>query len=545
MVNKSDSPGEPSCQRLRLALSSAGMGAWEWDFRAQSMVWDEQMHAHFGVAAGAFDQKFESFLARIIPEERDIVGQEMLAAAEKGGEYDGEFRIIPAPDAGARFFRLRFTSRTDEMDGPAAVVAGLCWEVTDRRLAQQQLVARENLLTTLMDFLPDNIYFKDLESRFIAVSRSLACRAGEADPAAMVKKTDFDYFSEEHARAAREDEKKVIATGFPLVGAIEKETWTDGRVNWVSTTKLPLRDPAGRIIGTFGLSRDVTARKRAEEQLAALADELRQRNEALEEDLEMARELQSALLPQRYPRFPHAASQGGAALRFCHFFNPSTSVSGDFFDVLDISNTTAGIFVCDVMGHGVRAALVAAIIRTLVHDLGSSWRRPAEFLTRLNQELMSTLKDAQTPIFASAFYGVVDIENGELNYANAGHPKPLLVHPVPSERQPHPLMGGKHGPVLGLFDQTRYVSSRETLTAQDVMLLFTDGLFEVEGADGRLYDYECLLESVGRRGDMPPARLCDEVISEIRQFSASKEFNDDVCLVAVEFDHLYRDHQGL
>ncbi len=531
---------EQRLERVRLALSSAAMGTWEWDPASGVMRWDEQMQAHFGLDPGAIEQTYDSFLDRVALADREALASGMRDAAAKNvGEYDGEFRVIPAPGASPRYFRLRFSKNNAGNPSHSLPIIGLCWEVTDRRVGQAQLADRANLLTALMDHLPDNIYFKDARSRFIAANRAMACRHGRVDPEEMVGKTDFDFFSEEHARVALADEQKVIATGFPILGAVEKETWPDGRVTWASTTKLPLRDAAGQVIGTFGLSRDITSRKRNEEHLAKLAEELLAKNQALEEDLSMARELQHALLPQRYPRFPHSATQGSAALRFCHFFTPSASVSGDFFDVLDVSNTVAGIFVCDVMGHGVRAALVAAIIRTLVHDLRSEWGRPADFLTRLNRELRDTLKDTQTPIFASAFYGVVDIEKGELNFANAGHPKPLLVHHMNNERQPHPVRGVKHGPVLGLFDNARYTASCEPLMAQDVMLLFTDGLFEVEGANGRLYDYECLLECVSRRGDLPPARLCDEVISEIKQFSVSKEFNDDVCLVAVELDHLH------
>ena len=80
----------------------------------------------------------------------------------------------------------------------------------------------------------------------------------------------------------------------------------------------------------------------------------------------MARELQSALLPQRFPNFPHRATEENSAVRFYPFFRPSMIVSGDFFDVLDIADDKAGLFICDVMGHGVRAALVAAIVRSVV-----------------------------------------------------------------------------------------------------------------------------------------------------------------------------------
>jgi sigma-B regulation protein RsbU (phosphoserine phosphatase) len=105
---------------------------------------------------------------------------------------------------------------------------------------------------------------------------------------------------------------------------------------------LPLRDPNGNIIGTFGLSRDITEKKRAEGKLAALARELREKNEALEQDLEMARELQQAMLPHHYPRFRYHASKEESAVRFYHFYQPSMSVSGDFFEVLKLSDTSVG-----------------------------------------------------------------------------------------------------------------------------------------------------------------------------------------------------------
>src|SRR6201981_3218760 len=170
----------------------------------------------------------------------------------------------------------------------------------------ENALARERfLLKTLMDSLPDNIYFKDRESRFIAVNRAAVSWFGLKDADQVLGKTDADLFAPEHAQAALRDEQEILRTGRPLVNLEEKEVWPNGHETWVSTSKLPLRDPKGDIIGTFGLSRDITEKKRAEEKLAALARELREKNEALEQDLEMARELQQAMLPHRYPRFPH------------------------------------------------------------------------------------------------------------------------------------------------------------------------------------------------------------------------------------------------
>jgi diguanylate cyclase (GGDEF)-like protein/PAS domain S-box-containing protein len=127
--------------------------------------------------------------------------------------------------------------------------------------------SEEFLLETLMDNVPDSIYFKDRDSRFTRINRYAAERFGLGDPALAVGQTDFDFFTSEHAEQAYRDEQEIIRTGLPLVNVEEKETSADGSVRWVSTTKLPLRDSSGNVIGTCGISRDITQRKHFEEQL--------------------------------------------------------------------------------------------------------------------------------------------------------------------------------------------------------------------------------------------------------------------------------------
>lgn len=126
-------------------------------------------------------------------------------------------------------------------------------------------------LETLMDNVPDTIYFKDRQSRFTRINRHAAMRYGIASPDLAIGRTDADFFTEEHAAQALSDEQDIIRTGQPLVNAEEKETLADGGVRWVSTTKLPLRDRTGNIVGTFGISRDITERKKIEAQLQRMA----------------------------------------------------------------------------------------------------------------------------------------------------------------------------------------------------------------------------------------------------------------------------------
>ena len=168
-------------------------------------------------------------------------------------------------------------------------------------------------------------------------------------------------------------------------------------------------------------------RKRLEEQVARYTNELREKNAQMETDLNLAREIQQAFLPQRYPTFPHDAIAPESALHFHHRYHPTGAVGGDFFNVLPISDTEAGVLICNVMGHGVRAALVTAMVRGLAEELLPTAAEPAKFLTEINHRLLVTLAQTRSPMFASAFYVVIDLARGELRYSNAGHPNPLLV----------------------------------------------------------------------------------------------------------------------
>jgi sigma-B regulation protein RsbU (phosphoserine phosphatase) len=522
--------------RLNLALKAVGMGTWEWDVPGNSMEWDARMHHLFGLGPGDFKGTYEDFLERVHPADRDRLAEALHFTNGPDSGHEGEFRTI-LPNGEVRAIRVRCRVFCRHGMQPSRII-GVAWDISNRRAFEEANARDRHLLTTLMDHIPDSIYFKDRESRFIAVNRAMATLFGKEDPAELLGKTDLDVFCADHAFRAMEDERRIIETGEPAVNVEEKETWPDGHVTWVSSTKMPLCDPRGRVIGTFGVSRDITARKLAEQELAKVAAELRAKNVALEEDLEMARELQNALLPQQFPRFPRGSEEADSAIHFHHFYKASTAVSGDFFDVFEIEENVAGLFICDVMGHGVRAALVASIIRALVNELQPVWKNPSEFMGQLNRALRKILKNTRVPLFASAFYVVADLTNGSLVHANAGHPCPLRVRKNGGPSALQRLDGCKLGPALGLLDEAQYPSARTEIVMPETVLLFTDGLFEVEAQDGSLYDYQALRDAVGKLGGLAAAELCETVIEKVRLFAGQKEFGDDVCLVAMEIDRL-------
>jgi phosphoserine phosphatase RsbU/P len=279
-------------------------------------------------------------------------------------------------------------------------------------------------------------------------------------------------------------------------------------------------------------------RKRTSEQLARYAEELREKNLQMEADFNMAREIQQMFLPQRYPTFPRAADLDSSALRFYHRYLPAAAVGGDFFNVFPITNLIAGIFICDVMGHGMRAALVTAILRGLVEELIPVAMDAGKFLGEINRSLHIILRRTTEPLLATAFYGIVDVSEGELRFACAGHPSPFRIRRDRGVVEPLKVYDPRHGPALGLFEQAQYPICHAPMAANDLFLLFTDGVYEINAETEEEFGQERLLKAVQQRSHLPPDKLFDELLGEARAFAQREDFDDDVCLVACEVTRL-------
>ncbi|MEM2970433.1 MAG: PAS domain S-box protein, partial [Candidatus Bathyarchaeia archaeon] len=139
-----------------------------------------------------------------------------------------------------------------------------------------------NLLQILMDNIPDTIYFKDIKSRFILINKAQCQTIGVKSSEEAFGKTDFDFFTPEHAKAAYEDEQKIVATGVPVIGKVERIRTADGKFRWVTCTKVPIRDKNDRIIGIVGISRDITELKEMEESLRKSEERLQEVNMSLQ-----------------------------------------------------------------------------------------------------------------------------------------------------------------------------------------------------------------------------------------------------------------------
>ena len=157
--------------------------------------------------------------------------------------------------------------------GEVIGIQGMFWDVTERRNTEQALAKERDQMRALMDNVPDRIYFKDTDSRFIFCNKALSERLGLKNPDEAVGKTDYDFHPPDRAREFHEDEQRIIITGEPMVNKIEEQTALDGARIWASVTKVPTRNRGGYLTGIIGISRDITALKCAEEELALARDQ--------------------------------------------------------------------------------------------------------------------------------------------------------------------------------------------------------------------------------------------------------------------------------
>lgn len=432
-------------------------------------------------------------------------------------------------------------------DGTVTGLQGIFWDVTEQKLAeerirqaQQSLRESEALYHSLVETMPQCIFRKDIHGRYTFANPEF-CRVLGKRPEEILGRTIYDFLPEELANKRDQDDLKVMRAGKPLEH-IEESMFGGGGPRFIQVIKLPIFDANGKVVGLQGMFWDITEMKQAEErirkahaELARSREELRLKNLSMQDDLKMAREIQLTMLPQQYPTLPRGVETAQGAFQFTHRYLPTGTVGGDFFTVSALSDTEVAVFICDVAGHGVRSALITAMIRALVEELRPLGQDPGHFMTKLNSDLFAILKHSGSPVLTTAFYLVADCSTGMARYANAGHPTPLHLRRQQGQVAPLPRAAGKNQPALGLFSQASYQSAQCTLAAGDLLMFFTDGLFEVHAPNQEIYTQLLLTEATRKRIALPTAQLFDEIVSEIRAFSASGEFDDDVCMVGLEF----------
>ncbi len=508
-------------ERLELALKASNEGIWDWWTDRKDIYYSRRILEFLECGRKQAPHLFLPPHDVIHPEERRPLELALAQALQVGGpETLAVDARVRTGGGDWRWLRIRGTVVRDR-EGRAYRIAGSMINISRRKEAEAQLEDERFLLRQLIENIPLHVYFKDLASRFVMANRGMAEWMGLRESSELTGRHDRDFFDEEHWRPAEEDEMRIITSGEPVRGKLEHETWHEGESTWVLTSKFPWRDRHGHLKGTFGVSSNVT-------DLIGIQRELQQKNQAYEEELHLAREIQQALTGRGF----NPVSTEGKNLSFGSRYIPISGLAGDFFEVIQTGPHSAGLLICDVMGHGVRSALIVAMLRGLLEKQRAQAGDPSAFLEGLNEGLTSILQRAGTTMFATAFYAIIDLDSATLRCACAGHPGPIIEGPG-GVRQIATTRADK-GPGLGLIRGSRFPCQEIPLASVRRLILFTDGVLEAENLAGEPFFENRLMEIISARSAESLDSLLDGILSSVLAYSEARHFDDDVCLLAAE-----------
>lgn len=516
--------------RLELALQASNEGVWDWYVGSEDIYYSGRVLRFLGYSIDDAPNIIAYPDKHIHQDDLEDFQQSLADAlspeAEDNLATDCRYKH---PDGTWHWLRIRGVVVRDN-EGNATRVVGSFIDISERKKAEIQLEEERHRLRELIENIPVNVYYKDQESRFVLANTSTAKKLGAGTVENLLGKTDHDFFDATHADVARKNELEIMDSLDPQINVIQRETWEGKEDTWAETSKLPWLDRKGKLQGTFGITNDITNLVRTQRLLTSAAEELRKRNIAFEEELQLAREIQTALLPN---------TMEGLVLRshdrevsFACRYEPASEMAGDFYEVMPISQHCIGVLVCDVMGHGVRASLVVSMLRGLMEKERDSATSPEWLLYGINDGLVSILERADVTLFATAIYCVIDLKNGTLSYSCAGHPPPIITRLgkccelSTGDKMPNPA--------LGLVPKSPYHTKTVKLNDIDRMVIYTDGLHEVENTDGEQLGVPAILKQLQNTADDDLDGSLDALIARARNHSADGSFDDDVCLFAME-----------
>jgi sigma-B regulation protein RsbU (phosphoserine phosphatase) len=294
----------------------------------------------------------------------------------------------------------------------------------------------------------------------------------------------------------------------------------DGTSFWNRLSVTPVRSASGEVTHFIGIQSDVTDRRVAEESLF-------RSKEALEQDLRLAARVQQALLP------PRDVEVGG--LNIAHAFHPCDDLAGDAVGIVPLASDLIGLYLLDVSGHGVGAALLSVTLNHLLSasaygallasdDAAEAVVAPASVAERLNRQFPMD----RTRQYFTLVYGVIDVSTGRFRYVTAGHPSPVLL---PRGGPPAVVAGA--GLPIGMFDHASYEEASLTLEPGDRLYFYTDGVIEALDASEDEFGHPRLLAEIAGRRGQPLRESLDGIALAVGQWCNGR-IKDDVSLLAME-----------
>ena len=528
-------PGVFNWGLVRKALRAAEEGVYCWNVESGEIYYTEQCMRMMGLPVQEFAPNiFTEPEITIHEEDRQYFMNAVQRYLDRPtfSPLRVEVRLLNLRSRGWRWIRVNGLAERNA-DKKGVQLVGVWVDITRRKMADLHAMEDRDLFRNLINYLPDNIYYKNRESRFVMANEATARKMGVRTPSDLIGCKDTHFFSDETVDVARQEELEIMRTGKAITNRIHKASWKDGESSWCRLSKFPWYAPDGTVKGIVGISSDVTQLIEAQQRYQRIAEQLDQRNRALEKEIYPAREIQLALQSQRIPNREWKDEETGRRhlARFHHMYLPCTGVAGDCFEVFPVGESGVGMLICDVMGHGVRAALIASMLRGLLEQFVSLADTPGLFLSSLNRQLWGIFEKANLTMFTTACYVYFDLQKRRLTIATAGHPVPIIMGADGKTFQP--IM--RRSPALGLLENAPFRESDLTLEPGMKLMLFTDGLPEAHDPEGEEFGVARVMNFLTENAPQNIKEMLDFSLAAMHSFTQNPGQDDDICLLGVEF----------
>lgn len=383
---------------------------------------------------------------------------------------------------------------------------------------------RIRYLESIADLLPASLFAKDKEGRYNYANARFLQMAGLDHLSQVVNQKPSDVFAGKRGEVAEEEDRQVLEEGIEIIGHENFHRGVGLENIWVMVSKAPVRNAEGEVIGIVGMVLDINDRKVAEEKLKRANKELERKNRWLEQDLNLARNVQQSLFP------PSDALQDFAGADIAFRVRQSERLGGDFLQVKAISKTRFCVFICDVMGHGVQAAFITSLIKGLLGDMNGGPSDPGEFMQWLNVGYCESMGFHQELIFATGLYLEYDCETSICRFSNAGHLLPQWFISKTGEFRSVPVSSEYDTCAIGMLDDFEYRTDEFKVERGDVLAMCTDGLVEIQNEEGDEVGFDLLRNVVSGFHQSSAMDIVKKTFDAAKEISSS-ELQDDVSLI--------------
>jgi len=401
-------------------------------------------------------------------------------------------------------------------------------DITELKTTEEALKQSERRQAEIIEFMPDAILAVDLDGRVMVWNKAMESLTGiKADD--ILGKDNFEHalpfygfrrpilvdmvlmpfkqFEQEYASFKKEGNAVLGEIFIPRLGS---------NGSYLLAKAAILYNAAGEKVGAIESNKDITERRNMQRKL-----------ERTRTELHIAADIQKSFIPKKTPNIPEFEIAAASI--------PAMEVGGDFYDFIVQPDGKYGIVIADVAGKSIPAAIFMALSRTIVRANAVNQPKVSKVVRNANKMIAS---DAPTGMFVTLIYSVLDGENYSMQYANAGHPPPLLFRSADCTVQEETPMGL----VMGIVDDAEYRERRIKFCSGDMAIFYTDGITEAMNKSGELYGIERLKEVIIGSCLLEPKEILKRILADITRFSQTAEQHDDITLIIIRARGKRKDH---